>query len=72
MKNQLQVCSNMLENHSRLQIMCNRYDELSNNVEILQDQLNSKLKVEEELNYYKVKETYFYKMFLYIPSLDIF
>lgn len=45
--------STILENHNRLKIMCNRHDKLANNSEI-QDQINN-LKLEEELNYYKVK-----------------
>lgn len=74
MKNQLKVSSNMIENHSRLQVMCNIHDKLPSNMEILQDQLNSKLKVDEELNYYKVKWTiFFHKItFLYIPCLIFF
>lgn len=59
MKTQFQVHSNILENHSQLQTMSNKHDELSNNLEIQQDQLNSKLKMEEELNYYKVKKNFF-------------
>lgn len=53
MKTQLQVSSSMFENHKILQTMCNRHDKLINKMET-QDQI-SKLKLEEELNYFKVK-----------------
>jgi hypothetical protein len=51
-KTQCQTSSTILENHNRLQTMCNRHDNLANNSKT-QDQIN-KLKLEEELNYYKV------------------
>lgn len=50
----------MLENHNRLQIMCNRHDKFANNSKT-QDQIN-KLKMEEELKYYKVNETSYYNI----------
>lgn len=52
MNTQLRVSSTMFENHKRLQTMCNRHDKLTNKKET-QDQI-SKLKLEEELNYFKV------------------
>ncbi|KAE9540857.1 hypothetical protein AGLY_004102 [Aphis glycines] len=52
-KSHFEVSSSMLENHNRLQIMCNRHDKFANNSKI-QDQIN-KLKMEEELKYYKLK-----------------
>lgn len=48
-----QVSSTMLENHNRLQIICDKHDKLAHNVEIKEK--TSELKIEEELNYYKVK-----------------
>jgi len=45
----------MLENHNRLQVMCNRHDKFANNMKT-PDHIN-KLKTEEELKYYKVNET---------------
>lgn len=45
----------MLENHNRLQMLCNRHDKFTNNMKT-QDQIN-KLKTEEELKYYKVYKT---------------
>lgn len=63
-KSHFEVSSSMLENHNRLQIMCNRHDKFANNSK-LQDQIN-KLKMEEELKYYKVNETSYYKIiFIY-------
>lgn len=57
MKTQLlQVSSTVLENHNRLQVMCNRHDELVSKIET-RDHID-KLKTEEELNYYKVRKTY--------------
>lgn len=50
------MTSTMLENHNRLQTMCNKHDNLANNSET-QDTIN-KLKLEEELNYYKVNEIF--------------
>lgn len=52
-KSHFEVSSTMLENHNRLQIMCNRHDKFANNSKT-QDQIN-KLKMEEELKYYKLK-----------------
>lgn len=46
-----QVSSTMLENHNRLKIICDKHDKLAN-MEIKEQ--TSKLKIEEELNYYKV------------------
>lgn len=46
-----------MENHNRLQILCdkhNTYDKLANSMRT-QDQID-KLKMEEELNYYKVSK----------------
>lgn len=48
----------MLDNHNRLQIMCNRHDKLANNLET-QSQIN-KFKIEEDLNYYKVNNFFFH------------
>jgi len=45
----------MLENHNRLQMLCNRHDKFANNMKT-QDHIN-KLKTEEELKYYKVYKT---------------
>lgn len=45
--------STILDNHNRLQTMCNKHDKLVNSLET-QGQIN-KSKLEEELNYYKVK-----------------
>jgi len=45
----------MLENHNRLQVMCDRHDKFANNMKTPY-QIN-KLKMEEELKYYKVNET---------------
>lgn len=64
----IQVNSTMLDNHNRLQIMCNRYDKLANNLET-QTQ-TSKLKIEEDLNYYKVNHFFFYDFSMY--SLNFF
>lgn len=55
MKSQFQESSSMLESHNRLQIMCSRHDNFTNNMKT-QVQIN-KLKMEEELNYYKVNKT---------------
>ncbi|XP_025194605.1 interaptin-like [Melanaphis sacchari] len=52
-KSQFKVSSSMLENHNRLQIMCNTYDKFAKNNKT-QNQIN-KLKMEEELKYYKFK-----------------
>lgn len=51
-KTKSQVSSSILENHKRLQNICNKHDNLANNMEV-QDEI-SKFKMEEELNYYKV------------------
>lgn len=54
----------MLENHNRLQVMCNKHDKFANNMKT-QDQIN-KLKTEEELKYYKVnKRSYNNTIFIY-------
>ncbi|XP_060877624.1 repetitive organellar protein-like [Metopolophium dirhodum] len=52
-KSNFKVSSSMLENHNRLQVMCNRHDKFANNMKT-PDQIN-KLKTEEELKYYKMK-----------------
>jgi len=55
MKTQLHVSSALLENHNRLQVLCakhNKYDKLADSMKT-QDQID-KLKMKEELNYYKV------------------
>jgi len=54
----------MLENHNRLQMLCNRHDKFTNNMKT-QDQ-NNKLKTEEELKYYKVNEMSQYIMIIYL------
>ncbi|KAL4096747.1 hypothetical protein QTP88_021641 [Uroleucon formosanum] len=54
-KSHFEVSSSMLENHNRLQVMCNKHDKFANNMKT-QDQIN-KLKTEEELKYYKIEET---------------
>lgn len=54
MKTELQVSSTMLENHNEQQQIM--FDKLANNL-ITQD----RLKMEEELNYYRVKEIYSYR-----------
>lgn len=57
LKTQLNVSSTMLENHDRLQAICNKHNILVNNMKT-QNQVN-KLKMEDELNYYKVRFFYF-------------
>jgi len=55
MTTQSQVNSSILENHNRLQSMLNKDDKLANSLKI-----QDKLKMEEELTYYKVKEIRYY------------
>ncbi|XP_026808525.1 interaptin-like [Rhopalosiphum maidis] len=62
-KPQFKVSSSLLENHNRLQIMCNRHDKFANNNKT-QDQIN-KLKLEEELKYYKLKNNELEKNLLF-------
>ncbi|VVC37000.1 Hypothetical protein CINCED_3A016617 [Cinara cedri] len=49
----IQVNSTLLDNHNQLKIMCNRHNKLSNNIKT--QARVGKLKMEEELNYYKLK-----------------
>lgn len=49
------MSTTLLENHNRLQILCHRHDKLVNN-KGTQNQIN-KLKLEEELSYYKVRSS---------------
>lgn len=51
-KTKLQVSTAILENHNRLQNICNKHDKLANNIKV-QDDIN-KLKMIEELKYYEV------------------
>lgn len=64
LKTQLNVSSTMLENHDRLQAICNKHNILVNNMRT-QNQIN-KLKMEDELNYYKVRVFLFLNLFVYI------
>lgn len=68
LKTQLNVSSTMLENHYRLQAMCNKHSILVNNMKT-QNQIN-KLKIEEELNYHKVRVFVFF--FICLHSITIF
>jgi len=59
MTTQLQASTTTLENHNgQQQIMFDEHDKLTNNL-ITQD----KLKMEEQLNYYRVKEIYSYRQY---------
>lgn len=64
LKTQLNVSFSMLENHDRLQAICNKHNILINNMKI-QNQIN-KLKKEKELNYYKVIVFLFLNLLVYI------
>lgn len=64
LKTQLNVSFSMLENHDRLQAICNKHNILVNNMKI-QNQIN-KLKKEKELNYYKVIVFLFLNLLVYI------
>lgn len=62
-KTTLQVSSAILENHNRLQNICNKHDKLANNMQV-QDDIN-KSKMIEELKYYEVSRDIFsYKLYL--------
>ncbi|XP_015363636.1 PREDICTED: uncharacterized protein PFB0145c-like [Diuraphis noxia] len=52
-KSHFKVSASMMENHNRLQMLCNRHDKFANNMKT-QDQI-IKLKTEEELKFYKMK-----------------